>query len=75
MKTRDFVRWSVRAAGGVISVPLLQACGGGSKGDMVVPPLAIRNACRRVDLVAIKTYLRDKSGTAIGLFGSLRYAN
>ena len=54
MKRRDFVRWSVRAAGGLVSVPLLQACGGGSKGDTVVPPLAIRNAYRRVDLVASK---------------------
>ena len=54
MKRRDFVRWSVRAAGGLVSVPLLQACGGGSKGDTVVPPLAIRNAYRRVDLLASK---------------------
>ncbi len=52
MKRRDFARWGIRTASALISVPLLQACGGGSKGDTVVRPLAIKNAYRRVDLVA-----------------------
>ena len=56
MKRRDFVRLGAQLTGGLATVPLLQACGGGGEltGDTVVPPRAIKNAYRQTNLAATK---------------------
>jgi hypothetical protein len=54
MKRRDFMRLSAQAAGGLATLPLLQACGGGGEpdGNSVVPSLAVKNSYRQTNLAA-----------------------
>ena len=56
MKRRDFVRLGAQLTGGLATVPLLQACGGGGDldGATVVPPQAIKNSYRKINLAATK---------------------
>lgn len=56
MKRRDFVRRGMQAAGGLATLPILQACGGGGglTGDTVAPTLAVKNTYSQANLAATK---------------------